>query len=96
MKITLEQYGGLAGIRRRFLLDTSALGEAGGEVEGLARAVGAQPDAPGSPHPDEIGYTLVIDGEGGTREVRATGTSSSPEFGRLVEHVRKRGTAGAV
>jgi len=94
MNIILEQYGGLAGVRRRFMLDTSGLGEARDEVEGLARVVGAQPDAPGPPHPDQIGYTLVIDGEDGARAVHATDTLASAAFRRLAEHVRKRGAAG--
>ncbi|MET0981174.1 MAG: protealysin inhibitor emfourin [Telluria sp.] len=93
MKITLEQAGGLAGIRRRFVLDTSDLGEARDEVESLARTVGEQPGASGSPHPDAMAYTLTIAGEDGTREVGGMDSASTAEFGKLVDQVRKHGKA---
>lgn len=96
MKITLEQFGGLAGIRRRFTLDTADLGEEREEVEALARAVGEQSYSPGAPRPDEMGYALHIAGDEGMREVAGTDASASTQFGRLVEQVRKRGKAGAV
>jgi len=96
MKITLEQMGGLAGIRRRFTLDTADLGDARAEVETLARAVGNESTAPGSPHPDEMGYTLRIAADDGTRELAGTDTSASTEFAKLVKQVKSRGKAEAV
>jgi hypothetical protein len=101
MKITLEQVGGLAGIRRRFTLDTADLGDARAEVEtlaveALARALKNQSTAPGSPHPDEMGYTLNIAADDGTRELAGTDTSASTEFARLVKQVKSRGKAEAV
>ena len=91
MKLTLKQSGGLAGITRRFVLDTAALAAGREEVEALARAVIAQPIASGAPLPDAMAYTLSIAGEGGTREVGAGDAGATAEFGRLVEHVRKHG-----
>lgn len=96
MKITLEQVGGLAGIRRRFTLDTADLGDAREEVEALARAVGDQPKAPGSPQPDEMGYVLSIAADDGTHELAGTDASASTEFAGLVKQVRSRGKAEAV
>ena len=96
MKITLEQVGGLAGIRRRYTLDTADLGDARDEVEALARAVGDQAKAPGAPHPDEFGYALRIAADDGTRELAGTDTGASAEFARLVKQVRSRGKAEAV
>ena len=97
MKITLKQHGGLAAAVRRppLLLDTTELGDQRGEVEGLASTVSAQSIAPGPPHPDEMGYTLIITGDDGTHEVRSTESAASPEFSRLVQHVRRYGKAGA-
>ena len=94
MKITLEQMGGLAGIRRRFTLDTADLGDARAEVEALARALENQSGAPGSPHPDEMGYALRIAADDGTHEFAATDASASPEFAQLVQQVKRRGKAG--
>ena len=71
MKITLEQVGGFAGIRRRFILDTAELGEARGEVEGLARTVKTQRPAAGAPHPDAMVYLLTIAADDGTRNAAA-------------------------
>ena len=93
MKITLEQVGGLAGIRRRFTLDTADLGDAREEVEALARALKDQSSAPGSPHPDELGYALRIAADDGTRELAGTDTSASTEFANLVKQVKSRGKA---
>lgn len=93
MKITLEQVGGLAGIRRRFTLDTAGLGDAREEVEALARAVGEQSRAPDSPHPDEMGYTLTIAAHDGTQALAVTDASASAEFARLVKQVKSRGKA---
>lgn len=96
MKITLEQMGGLAGIRRRYTIDTADLGDARAEVEALARAVGGQSNAPGSPHPDEMGYTLTIAADDGTHELAGTDASASREFASLVKQVRSRGKAETV
>jgi hypothetical protein len=96
MKITLEQVGGLAGIRRRFTLDTADLGDARAEVEALARALGQQSRAPGSPHPDEMGYALTISADDGTHELAGTDASASTEFARLVKQVRNRGKVEAI
>jgi len=101
MKITLEQMGGLAGIRRRITLDTADLGDARAEVEtlaveALARALKNQSRAPGSPHPDEMGYVLSIAADDGTHELAGTDASASREFASLVKQVRSRGKAEAV
>ena len=96
MKITLEQMGGLAGIRRRFSLDTADLGDARAEVEALARAVRGQSAAPGALHPDELGYALRIDADDGAHEFNGTDTSASPELAQLVQQVKRRGKAEAV
>jgi hypothetical protein len=94
VKITLKQSGGLAGRRVVLQLDTADLADAGSEVEALAQTVAGQAIAPAALHPDGLAYTLMIDGAGGTREVRATDGSASPEFTRLAGEVRARGKAG--
>jgi len=93
MKITLEQVGGLAGIRRRFTLDTADLGDARAEVEALARALKNQSNTLGSPHPDEMGYALRIAADDGTHELAGSDASASAEFAKLVKQVRSRGKA---
>ena len=95
MKITLEQMGGLAGIRRRFTLDTADLADARAEVEALARAVRGQSAAPGPLHPDELGYALRIDADDGAHEVAGTDAGASPEFAQLVQQVKRHGKAEA-
>jgi hypothetical protein len=97
MKITLKQHGGLAAAVRRppLILDTAELGDRRDEVEGLARAVSAQSTSPGLPHPDAMGYTLIIAGADGTHEVRGMDNADSPEFSSLVQQVRRSGRAGA-
>jgi hypothetical protein len=95
MKITLKQYGGMAPVTRPpVVLDTSDLGAARDEVEGLARAVSAQSISSGSPHPDEMGATLIIASDEGTQEIRGMDTSSTEEFARLVQRVRSMGKVG--
>ena len=98
MKITLKQYGGLAAAVRRppLILDTADLGDQRADVEGLARIVTAQSTSPGLPHPDAMGYTLLIDGVDGTHEVRGTDNAGSPEFSSLVQQVRRSGRAGPI
>jgi hypothetical protein len=98
MKITLKQYGGLAAAVSRppLVLDTAELGGQGAEVEALARTVSTQSGSPGSPHPDEPGYTLTIAGDDGTHEISSMGTGASPEFAALVQQIRRSGKAGAV
>jgi len=93
MKITLEQLGGLAGIRRRTTLDTAGLGDARAEVEALARALEHQSGASGSPHPDEMAYALSIAADDGTHEFAATDANASPDFARLVQQVKRLGKA---
>lgn len=95
MKITLKQYGGLAAVTRApIILDTADLDQGRQEVERLVRIVSAQPVSSGSPHPDEMGYTLIIAGDNGTNEVRSTESAASPEFSRLVQQIRGSGKAG--
>lgn len=96
MKITLKQYGGIAPVARPpMVLDTSDLGAAREEVEGLARAVSTQPGSSGAPHPDEMSYTLIIASDAGRQEVRGNDTTATPEFSSLVQQVRNRGKIGA-
>lgn len=96
MKITLKQYGGLAGRRVAVVLDTAALAGERDALEGLARTVASEPDSSSAPHPDEMGYTLVIADGGVLREARAADSSATPAFSRLVQEVKTRGTAEAV
>jgi hypothetical protein len=98
MKITLKQAGGIAAAIRRapLVLDTAALDASRGEIEGLARAVAVQPMAAAAAHPDEMAYTLTIEDSEGAHEVRSLEHSASPEFGRLVAEVRRRGKVADV
>ena len=94
MQITLRQYGGFAPVARAPLtIDTANLAEEREEVEGLARTVSAQTLAPGMPYPDQMGYTLIIEGQGGRQEVHGSDEAGTPEFIRLVQLVRQRGEA---
>ena len=52
--------------------------------------------APGSPHPDEMGYTLAIAADDGTHELAGTDASATTEFARLVKQVKSRGKAETV
>lgn len=92
MKITLQQHGGLAGLRPPLVLETTGLA-ARDDVERLARLVASQAAPAGPVHPDEMAYTLVIADGHATHEARGVDSSATPEFANLAQQVRKWGKA---
>jgi hypothetical protein len=93
MKITLERFGGLAGVPARpLVVDTNSLAQpAAAELEALAtHALQSVPSAPGArgTKPDSFAYELTVEDANGSRVLAFDYEHANDEVKRFVSALR--------
>ena len=97
MRLTLERFGGLAGLPAKpLILDTTTLPEAQAEhIESLAQRVldeGTAPAKAAAPKPDAVSYELTIEASKKRKAIPFENAHASEALRELVKAVRSAST----
>ncbi len=100
MKITYERTGGVAGIRKRAVLETHSLGaDERAEWEGLVETAAffSMPVAIGPANPqlrDAFSHTIRVEDGGREHTIEVQGTPDEGPVRRLLDRLQARATRG--